>query len=173
MVQPQNFKHIPGKPWIILSEPLQTGEVVTINYMASSFPDMVITNWDSNKGNYIFYNTESSVGIGEIVDKEATEPGAMRVWPVPARESVRITVSGNWSGTEGQWSWVTGNGTAEKNDHLEMQLYDSQGRMVRLVIWPEGTSNMTVDVSDLCPGAYIAVLTDQSQVIDKCRLIVH
>jgi hypothetical protein len=65
LLEPAHYSHIPGKPWISFREPLAAGDLVGINYIYSPYPDMVITNWDSNKGNYIFYNTDGGLQLEE------------------------------------------------------------------------------------------------------------
>ena len=49
---------------------------ISINYDYMLHGDIVITNWDSGKGNFIYYNTNNTVGISEyamLLDVTAKE----------------------------------------------------------------------------------------------------
>jgi FG-GAP-like repeat/Secretion system C-terminal sorting domain len=63
------WKHIPGKNWITLSEKPIPGGMVSVKYNYSPHGDMVVSNWDSSKGNYIFYNTNPPVSVHDIPTK--------------------------------------------------------------------------------------------------------
>jgi hypothetical protein len=86
LVEPSGYSHIPGKPWISFREPFATGDLLEINYIYSPYPDMVITNWDSNKGNYIFYNTDGGLSAEEFIPP-ASGP---LVWPNPSSGNFEI-----------------------------------------------------------------------------------
>jgi hypothetical protein len=64
-LSPSEYTHIHGKSWIAFRTPFQDDDFIEVGCIFSPFPDMVITNWDSNKGNYIFYNTEGGLGYEE------------------------------------------------------------------------------------------------------------
>jgi hypothetical protein len=51
------YTYVPNKNWISFKDNLKTGDEVIVEYEYSNDGDMVITNWDSGKGNYIFYNS--------------------------------------------------------------------------------------------------------------------
>jgi len=154
-VNPKTFKHIPGKPWIIFTNPLQPGEEVVVNYLASPYPDMVVTNWDSNKGNYIFYNTESSVGVEEQGGMEAWGHGGMEIWPVPAKDVVKLAV-----------------GSRQSMGDLRIDIYDISGVLMKSKPWPEGKNEMSLNIENLAPGVYSAILKENNRVIDTKKLVI-
>ena len=49
--------------WISLSDTPDSGSVITVQTAFSWNIDMGITNWDSNDGNYLFYNTNDPVYV--------------------------------------------------------------------------------------------------------------
>ncbi len=57
------YSYVEGEDWITLHENLPPGSSAEIEYQMSLYPDMAITNWDSNIGNYVFYNTFDDTGI--------------------------------------------------------------------------------------------------------------
>lgn len=52
----KQFSYIPGQNWMTFVERLYKGDQITVSYTISSCPDIVITVWDCNQGNYIYYN---------------------------------------------------------------------------------------------------------------------
>jgi hypothetical protein len=92
LLSDQDFSWIPGKSWLAFSEVFVTGDQFEIEYKYSPHPDMVITNWDSGKGNYIFYNTNIPIGINEdnLTSKDRL---INRVWPVPAKDHINIEIT--------------------------------------------------------------------------------
>jgi len=48
---------VPGTNYVSFTEPLVLGDTVQIAYQWSSAPDLVYTNWNCEKGNYVYYNT--------------------------------------------------------------------------------------------------------------------
>ncbi len=85
------YKHIPGKNWITFSERLMTGDEITLTYTYSPHGDIVITNWDSQKGNYIFYNTNPPLAIDDNPFYAGRQN--MRVYPVPAKDEINIVLN--------------------------------------------------------------------------------
>jgi len=57
--------------WISLSGTPDSGSVITVQTAVSWNIDMGITNWDSNDGNYLFYNTNDPVYVNN--DEEVPE----------------------------------------------------------------------------------------------------
>ncbi|MFP4470289.1 MAG: FG-GAP repeat domain-containing protein, partial [Bacteroidales bacterium] len=68
LLDPGSYCHVPNKNWISFAEPLSPWDTLIVEYEHSADPDMVITNWDSSKGNYIFYNTNVSTEISSLPD---------------------------------------------------------------------------------------------------------
>ncbi|MCF8230269.1 MAG: T9SS type A sorting domain-containing protein, partial [Bacteroidales bacterium] len=79
------WKHIPGKGWVVVSDEIPLYPPVAVKYKHSPHGDMVITNWDSGKGNFIYYNTNEPVGIPENNVQDELE-----VYPNPADDFIYI-----------------------------------------------------------------------------------
>jgi len=101
--------------------PLDTANVVFF-YRYSVAPDLAVTNWESNRGNYVFLNTTSS-GVSGLLKPVAAS--RLAAWPNPAAGLMRITLCGptpapgramtvcdmtgrvrrTLSGNGGTWTW--------------------------------------------------------------------
>ena len=170
IVPAQNYKHVPGKPWVIFSDPLQTAESVEVSYYFSPYPDMAVTNWDSNKGDYIFYNTESSVGTEEHGDMGAWKPCGLKVWPVPARDWVRF--SNQQSAVSGQQSLGNGYPVLGRHGTWKIEIYNTSGCLINSVIWPEGKNEIEINVETMQPGFYLVFLKGESGIINWGKIII-
>jgi hypothetical protein len=84
------YCYVPNKCWISFSQALVEGDTLVITYLHSPHPDIVITNWDSGKGNYIFYNTNPPVGLPEWQGKDY----GIQVFPNPAGSLLNLQISG-------------------------------------------------------------------------------
>ncbi len=80
---------VPNKNWISFVDPLSVGDEIVVEYEASADPDIVITNWDSSKGNYIFYNTN----ISTSTDHRRSESHEAGIFPNPADDFIHIRAS--------------------------------------------------------------------------------
>lgn len=80
-----------NKNWIAMADPLLHPESIEVEYTYSPHPDMVITNWDTGKGNYIFYNTNIPVGTYANGEPDLTNI-SVRTWPVPARDEISVEI---------------------------------------------------------------------------------
>lgn len=59
-----DYCSVPGRQWLSLKSPLLSGDQLIVVYEISVDRDLAITNWDSDIGNYLFYNqTNPPVGI--------------------------------------------------------------------------------------------------------------
>lgn len=55
---------VPGRKWLSLKSPLLNGDQLMVEYENSIDRDLAVTNWDSDIGNYLFYNqTVPPIGI--------------------------------------------------------------------------------------------------------------
>lgn len=158
MITFQEYKHVPGKPWIVFSDPFQTGDTIVVQYKASDRPDMVITNWDSNKGDYIFYNTESSVGFDE---QESLDAGrvSLEAWPVPASDQLAVRLNGLFPGEQPAILKV-------------VEINSLTGINYCRKSWPAGAQEMLLDVSTLPYGLYLIVLRFNEKPIAARRIII-
>ncbi len=137
-VSPALYSHIPGKPWLAFHQPLFAGDVVAVNYIYSPYPDMVITNWDSNKGNYIFYNTDGGLGHRENLEKES----ALIIYPNPSAGYFNILAPNN--------SGIDGIAITDVDGHFiyykKLHIPEHQIR-VSCREWPSGMYFVEVDIA--------------------------
>ena len=87
-VSPAFYCAVPNKNWISFKDNLVQGDEVTVEYEFSNDGEMVITNWDSSKGNYIFYNNPQSTGIKE--QQSYIEEPAFNIFPNPVKDILVI-----------------------------------------------------------------------------------
>lgn len=85
MLNDSAYCHVSGKNWICFTDSLLAGDSIMVNYSITSYPDMIITNWDQNKGNYIFYN-QHAIELAEITQTR----NAIEIFPNPADHFVKI-----------------------------------------------------------------------------------
>ena len=83
------YCHVPNKNWISFKDNLKPGDEVSIEYEYSDDGDMVITNWDSQKGNYIFYNDPQT---NVLPDQHQTQAQfILNLYPNPVSDKLTIT----------------------------------------------------------------------------------
>lgn len=158
VVPPEDYCHIPGKCWISFSFPLNTGDVLTIWYRYSAYPDMVVTNWDSDEGNYIFYNQWWGPGIQE---KSADDINSLQIYPNPATEFITIDEP-----------LISGNNNLSQTSGLKLQIYNSQGMAVYSTKTFSESGHIRVDISGLPSGLYL-VVTNHSGLLSKGVLMKY
>ncbi|MCF8302945.1 MAG: T9SS type A sorting domain-containing protein [Bacteroidales bacterium] len=88
---PEQYKHIPGKNRIAVSDEIPLYPPISVNYQHSPHGDIVISNWDSQKGNYIFYNTNEPVGVDD--HQALREITGLQIFPNPASDYISIEFS--------------------------------------------------------------------------------
>jgi hypothetical protein len=158
IVPVEDYCHIPGKCWLSFTFPLNTGDVLTIRYRYSGYPDIVVTNWDSDKGNYIFYNQWWGPGIHE---KSTEYINCLQISPNPASEF--ITIDG---------PLISGKSNLSQTDGLIMQIYNSHGMAVYINKIFIESGHIRVDISALPSGLYL-VVTNQAGLLSSGALIKH
>ncbi|BBD06778.1 FG-GAP repeat domain-containing protein [Desulfovibrio ferrophilus] len=52
-----DYTVVPGRNYVSFNVPLQLNDKVVIAYFSPLNPDLIYTNWNCEKGNYIYYNT--------------------------------------------------------------------------------------------------------------------
>jgi hypothetical protein len=77
----------PTYGWISLASPPSPGASIEADFTYSLDLDIGVTNWDTAKGNYLFLNTRSPVGVREVA--EAISPLRASPNPVSAYTSIR------------------------------------------------------------------------------------
>jgi hypothetical protein len=102
----------PGARWISTTCPLSKGDQFILDYVASSDRDLVVTNFDRDIGNYIFYNQHVTSSVKN--EKEELE-NTVQVFPNPfnTRCVFRITNSPNHNGS--------------------VQIFEISGRLVKTI----------------------------------------
>lgn len=121
------WTYIPGKNWILLKDDIHSGQHLFAYYKASNHRDMVISNWDQNKGNYIFYNVQNPVAI----PGKQTGTG-LSLYPNPVASTLKITLNTPVS---------------------EMIIFDLAGKTVNR-IETASALNISIDVHELPDGCY-------------------
>jgi len=128
---------VPNKNWISFKDNLKPGDEVTIEYEFSNDGDMVISNWDSGKGNFIFYNSPQSTGDTEqSIDLDIA---TIKLFPNPVDDILTITY------------------LSETKQLVEVKLTDLTGKTCLLTHreWLKtGSNHIEINTEKLLPGIY-------------------
>ena len=81
---------LPGGQWISTKSALQIGDRIIIEYIASQDRDLIVTNWDNDIGNYLFYN-QSNPTIITYQDTVKSEL-SFQVYPNPFNQQCTFKV---------------------------------------------------------------------------------
>jgi len=81
----EDFTFVPNKNWISFKDDFVSGDLISVNYFACYDGDIVITNWDSGKGNFIYYNTNQPT----LVNVNGSLPG-VEIYPNPFKDLLTI-----------------------------------------------------------------------------------
>lgn len=120
---------------------------ISINYDYMLHGDIVITNWDSGKGNFIYYNTNNTVGISEYAMLEA--PLAIeKIYPQPADHIINITLN-----------------KAVMHD-IQYRILDVTAKELYNEIC-QGNTSHRISVSQLTGGIYIIEVSDGVTIARK------
>ncbi len=106
----------PDDGWIVLPDAPSAGAEVRCTFVTSADLDLLLSNWDSTEGEYLFYNTRNPSGL------LAYQPGMdlrIEFGPNPSWSAVRFEALGAAGATEGVF-----------------ELFDAQGRSVRQIPVP-------------------------------------
>lgn len=128
--------YVPNKNRISFNDNLKTGDTVTVQYEYSNDGDMVITNWDSSKGNYIFYyDTSTGISLNEQEEDQIT----VLLTPNPATDEAVLTIH------------------APDKSLVRIKLTDLTGRNIYREQWhflEKGNNKVELDLADLSAGVY-------------------
>lgn len=144
------YCYVPNKNWISIQHPFLTEDTISVEYEYSNDCDMVVSNWDSNRGNYIFYNTMVT-GTPEVYDhsREQLQAG---ISPNPFQNDINIRIICKEAGEIAiQLSDITGKVLFNKT------LYADAGESV----------NCVIPGSKLEKGLYLVTLKNKSQFLSK------
>lgn len=126
-----DYKFIPGKNRITFTDNLVSGDILTVKYNYSAHNDIIITNWDSGKGNYIFYNT-TQVGNDEINQNKD-----VIMYPNPAADHVYLNFVSNVS-------------------RCNILIYDLSGKLISQYDQLQGTNNnFLININNIESGWYM------------------
>jgi hypothetical protein len=103
---------------------------------------VVITNWDGTKGNYVFYNNNPPLSVGE--DGQGNAPDDhLTIYPQPADDRIVISISDMSIG------------------NFSIRLSDLAGRSYPVKAYSRG-DGLEISTQDLMPGTYILTLAGSS-----------
>jgi hypothetical protein len=137
------FNYVEGEDWITLHENLSPGSSAEIEYQMSLYPDMVITNWDSSKGNYIFYNTFDDTGIS-LTGMSAE----YHIYPNPFDNVLNIK--------------------SEKSTAHSFRVYDSRGQQAKRDSFED---DHLLKTDDWKKGVYFIEITDQERNTTVAKVV--
>ena len=108
-----DYTTMPGVQWISTTLPLVTGDQIEVVYTISHDRDLVLTNWDTDIGNYIFYNTTNPTGITTAVTDN--RPGEISIYPNPFNSCCKFRIQ------------------LEDRSEVQLEIYDVTGRSIRSI----------------------------------------
>ena len=143
---PDQYTRVPNKNWLSFTDPLLSGDLIVIEYEYSPHPDMVISNWDSGKGNFIFYNLNQPYGL----DEPFTD-ASIKVYPNPVSDLLSIELE------------------LLKSSKIVITLSDLAGRswFLKNYFLQNGYHSISIDLSGLKAGLYILQLKIDGRWISK------
>ena len=152
-IGPEYFCYVPGKNWVSVDKEITVpGDTVHIRYSYSRKGDMVVTNWDNSKGNYIFYN---DTVITSVQTDLASLP-AFTIYPNPASENIMIRLKKVSPGD------------------VQLALIDISGAIVKkerkTVL--KGQQTLQMNVSYIPRGIYMLRLTNKDFTKTE-KIIIH
>ena len=121
------YREAPGQPWEIYPDQTVTAGILT-NGQGSIKIDVL------RRGQYAFAKGTGSIGVQE----RTAESGKLKLYPVPAGNSVNVEAGAAFTGT------------------LQITVFSNDGRMVKRASRSAvGTGTLKLDVADLAPGEYV------------------
>ncbi|NOX85985.1 MAG: T9SS type A sorting domain-containing protein [Chlorobi bacterium] len=149
------YCYVPNKNWISFADNFEAGDTIEVKYEYSNDCDIVISNWDSNKGNYIFYNTL----ITGIIQPDETGGNKvfLQVAPNPVKESLNVFYS------------------LDHENEITIQLVNIYGQPVNswfLGLKPAGNHYFTKNIGLINPGIYFLVFRS-GNVVSSQKIIIQ
>jgi len=143
LLELEDYCYVPNKNWISLKVDTEPGDIISVNYYYCYDGDIVISNWDSGKGNFIFYNTNVPSGISE------TDPVTCRlleIYPNPFIDHTTIRYQ------------ITCPSSGRSDINVEIGIYDLNGRIMDIIVSESlntGDYLVTWNAEEYLPGIYI------------------
>jgi hypothetical protein len=133
-----DYTMMPGVQWISTRSPLMIGDQIEVNYTISHDRDLIVTNWDTNKGNYIFYNMSNPTGITSVASQGGSEE--ISVYPNPFNSRCKFLIQ------------------LKQRSKVRLEIFDVTGRSIKtvynneadpgkLAIFWNGTGNSNRNIS--------------------------
>lgn len=154
-----DYCSMPGRQWLSFKSPLLSSDLLIVVYTISVDRDLAATNWDSNIGNYLFYNqTNPPVGLA---DQPASTPEKFELfqnYPNPFNPATNI-----------------GFGIADCG-FVELRVYDVTGREVATLVSENlaaGSYTYSWDALGLPSGVYFYRLKARSFEETRRMLLIR
>jgi hypothetical protein len=125
------FSYIPGENWLVLHASITNGDTMVVNCQYSIKNDLVVTNWDKTKGNYIYYYQEPSI----VKDRNIN--AAVKLYPNPVSKTLHIDT---------------------KHKIERVQVIDLTGKVLIGIL--NNDNQRQIDVSGLKEGIYILEISN-------------
>ncbi len=140
LLNKDEYCYVELKNWVSFKENIMPGDVVSIDYVPMINGDIVISNWDASKGNYIYYNHNNPVGMAEN-EQLFTHQIVRNISPQPASDHVNIRFH-----------------NADQK-LIKIKLYDMRGKIMdsRTISCAE---NYRFNISHLPTGVYSLQVSD-------------
>lgn len=160
--QPQlpgtDYCTVPGRQWLSFRSPLLSGDQLIIEYYNSIDRDLAATNWDSNIGNYLFYN-QSNPPTG-FADRHTIPPKKFELfqnYPNPFNPATNIRFRISNAGL------------------VTLKVYDIAGREVSTIVaenLPAGNHEYKWNASQFANGVYLyKIIAGSFQEVKKMVLL--
>jgi hypothetical protein len=142
----QEYCFDPLTGWISLQATPQVGDTIFITYLYSTYPDLAVTNWTQNSGNYLFYNTTpQAVKENQISGMNYQK---FEIAPNPFVSSVMFQ-------------------TDNKNNPI-IKIYDRTGKLIKTILKPPLIWNGQDEKGNKIPeGIYFIKAKIGDQMITK------
>ena len=156
LLERTEYCYVELKNWVSFKDHIMPGDVVTIEYEYMYDGDIVISNWDPGRGNFIYYNTNNPVGIAEN-QQEKVGVNIISLSPVPATTHINLQVMN------------------DNNSIISMNITDLSGRIVvsqQLGIINQTTTVFNIELNHLKDGVYILDLSD-GKSSEKTKFLIR
>jgi hypothetical protein len=150
-VSPAFYCYVINKNWISFKDNLLQGDEVIIEYEYSTKGDMVISNWDPSKGNYIFYH-DILTGSDTHQSENVTGQSFLSINPNPASGRFRVDFY------------------LQDSQFIEMELLDFWGRKTSFSTrnhYGQGNNHVEIYPKDLPAGVYFLNFRTENQQIRR------
>jgi hypothetical protein len=149
-----DYVHIPGTSWISTRMSVDDADLVEVTYIRSEDRDLVLSNWDRGKGNYIFYNQRTTTNVAEAMETDIASH--VHVYPNPFNSSTTITY------------------TIPATGHVKIEIFNTLGRKVATLenaVQSAGAHHILFNADGLASGSYFYRFM-AGRVSEKSKMII-